>query len=89
MKGTEQGTGLLNQQNFDHNVKEIKNVYEEYLLSCGQFDERMFLNDFVVVKGTGSLPSSPRSEKCTSFATTIGSGHLIKCNLSQVAYTRI
>ena len=42
--------GLIEQTNFDHNIKEIKNSYEEYLLSCGEFDERMFLNDDESVK---------------------------------------
>ncbi|RXG73126.1 Retinoblastoma-like protein 1 [Armadillidium vulgare] len=51
LKGTSEGTGLIEQTNFDHNVKEIKNAYEEYLLNCGEFDERMFLNNAMVIKG--------------------------------------
>lgn len=60
LKGGIEGTGLLEQANFDHNVKEVKNAYEEYLLSYGEFDERMFLNEDEVVKGVtvASPPST-------------------------------
>ncbi|XP_064097871.1 retinoblastoma-like protein 1 [Macrobrachium nipponense] len=59
LKGGSEGTGLLEQANFDHNVKEVKNAYEEYLLSYGEFDERMFLNEDDVVKAVaGSSPPS-------------------------------
>ncbi|KAK8737179.1 hypothetical protein OTU49_004828 [Cherax quadricarinatus] len=59
LKGGAEGTGLLEQTNFDHNVKEVKNAYEEYLLSYGEFDERMFLNEDEVVKGVaGASPPS-------------------------------
>ncbi|KAG7174815.1 retinoblastoma 1-like [Homarus americanus] len=59
LKGGVEGTGLLEQANFDHNLKEVKNAYEEYLLSYGEFDERMFLNEDEVVKGaTGTSPPS-------------------------------
>uniref|UniRef100_A0A0P4WAI6 Retinoblastoma-like protein 1 n=1 Tax=Scylla olivacea TaxID=85551 RepID=A0A0P4WAI6_SCYOL len=63
LKGGGEGTGLLEQANFDHNVKEVKNAYEEYLLSYGEFDERMFLNEDEVV--TGSIGASPPSTKAT------------------------
>ncbi|XP_045109253.1 retinoblastoma-like protein 1 isoform X2 [Portunus trituberculatus] len=63
LKGGGEGTGLLEQANFDHNVKEVKNAYEEYLLSYGEFDERMFLNEDEVV--TGSVGASPPSTKAT------------------------
>ncbi|KAK4301850.1 hypothetical protein Pmani_026025 [Petrolisthes manimaculis] len=59
LKGSVDGTGLLEQANFDHNVKEVKNSYEEYLLSYGEFDERMFLNEDEVVTGvSGASPPS-------------------------------
>ncbi|XP_027226820.2 retinoblastoma-like protein 1 [Penaeus vannamei] len=58
LKGGIEGTGLLEQANFDHNVKEVKNAYEEYLLSYGEFDERMFLNEDEVVRGV-TITSPP------------------------------
>ncbi|KAK7075859.1 Retinoblastoma-like protein 1 [Halocaridina rubra] len=59
LKGDPEGRGLLEQANFGHNVKEVKNAYEEYLLSYGEFDERMFLNEDDVVKTiAGSSPPS-------------------------------
>ncbi|KAB7496710.1 Retinoblastoma-like protein 1 [Armadillidium nasatum] len=60
LKGTSEGTGLIEQSHFDHNVKEIKNAYEEYLLNCGEFDERMFLNNAMVIKGSSRISSPVR-----------------------------
>lgn len=35
--------GLLDQNSFDLNMKAINKLYEEYVLSVGDFDERIFL----------------------------------------------
>ena len=37
--------GLLDQETFDLNWKNVNKRYEEYLLSCGNFDERAFLGE--------------------------------------------
>uniref|UniRef100_A0A8D8SBL7 Retinoblastoma-like protein 1 n=1 Tax=Cacopsylla melanoneura TaxID=428564 RepID=A0A8D8SBL7_9HEMI len=39
-------TGLLEAQNFDYNFKVVNKMYEEYILSVGDFDERIFLPKF-------------------------------------------
>jgi hypothetical protein len=36
-------SGILEQGRFDHNFKQVNRVYEEYVLSEGDFDERIFL----------------------------------------------
>ena len=38
-------TGLLELGNFEHNVKSIRKEYEAYVLSIGEYDERVFLGD--------------------------------------------
>ncbi|XP_050352885.1 retinoblastoma-like protein 2 isoform X1 [Nymphalis io] len=38
-------TGLLDIGNFDVNVKSLNNLYETYVLSVGEFDERIFLGE--------------------------------------------
>jgi len=36
-------SGILEQGRFDHNYKQVNKAYEEYVLSEGDFDERIFL----------------------------------------------
>jgi hypothetical protein len=36
-------SGILEQGRFDHNYKTVNKAYEEYVLSEGDFDERIFL----------------------------------------------
>ena len=38
-------TGLLELGNFEYNVKSIRKEYEAYVLSIGEYDERVFLGD--------------------------------------------
>ena len=46
MKGDSDSlTGLLEPENFEHNVKSIRKEYEAYVLSIGEYDERVFLGD--------------------------------------------
>ncbi|XP_072943092.1 retinoblastoma-like protein 1 isoform X2 [Epargyreus clarus] len=46
LKGnSDQLTGLLEIGNFDLNVKSLNNLYETYVLSVGEFDERIFLGE--------------------------------------------
>lgn len=84
LKGGAEGTALLEQANFDHNVKEVKNAYEEYLLSYGEFDERMFLNEDEVV--TGSIGTSPPSTRTTHLDSPVDSSSMRQArrNLVQV-----
>lgn len=35
--------GILEKENFDTNFKQLNNKYESYVLSVGDFDERIFL----------------------------------------------
>ncbi|XP_020631199.1 retinoblastoma-like protein 1 [Orbicella faveolata] len=46
LKGNEENlTGILDQGNFEQNCKSVNKEYEEYVLSVGDFDERIFLDD--------------------------------------------
>ncbi|CAG9564114.1 unnamed protein product [Danaus chrysippus] len=46
LKGNnDQLTGLLDIGNFDSNLKSLNNLYETYVLSVGEFDERIFLGE--------------------------------------------
>lgn len=89
LKGGPEGTALLEQANFDHNVKEVKNAYEEYLLSLGEFDERMFLNEDEVV--TGSIGASPPSTRTTHLESPVDSSSMRQArrNLVQVHNTSL
>ncbi|XP_047519291.1 retinoblastoma-like protein 1 [Pieris napi] len=42
---SEDHLGILDIGNFDVNVKSLNNLYETYVLSVGEFDERIFLGD--------------------------------------------
>lgn len=35
---------LISVENFEENFKKLNNIYETYILNCGQFDERVFLS---------------------------------------------
>lgn len=89
LKGGPEGTALLEQANFDHNVKEVKNAYEEYLLSYGEFDERMFLNEDEVV--TGSIGASSPSTKATHLDSPVDSSSMRQArrNLVQVCFSNL
>ena len=51
MKGTEkEGFDILEQTVFDSNFKNLKKAYDEHVLNCGDFDERMFLDSENLVK---------------------------------------
>ena len=65
-------------------MKEVKNAYEEYLLSYGEFDERMFLNDDEVV--TGSIGASPPSTKAAHLDSPVDTSSMRQArrNLVQV-----
>ena len=63
-------TGLLEPANFEHNVKSIRKEYESYVLSIGEYDERVFLGNDAEEDigtpanaggGTSSKPSTPIS----------------------------
>lgn len=41
LKGDSQS--IISVENFDTNFKKLNDLYETYILSCGQFDERIFL----------------------------------------------
>lgn len=44
LKGTaDTGMKILSLENFDVNFKKINDLYETYILSCGEIDERIFL----------------------------------------------
>ncbi|CAH2207732.1 jg23241, partial [Pararge aegeria aegeria] len=46
LKGnSDQLTGLLDIGSFDANLKSLNNLYETYVLSVGEFDERIFLGE--------------------------------------------
>ncbi|CAB3999055.1 retinoblastoma 1, partial [Paramuricea clavata] len=46
LKGAEKSfTGLLELNNFEANGKSVSRAYEEYVLSSGDFDERVFLSE--------------------------------------------
>ena len=53
-------TGLLELGNFEHNLKSIRKEYEAYVLSIGEYDERVFLgNDAEEDIGTPAKDSNP------------------------------
>lgn len=37
-------TSITSMENFESNFKKLNDLYETYILSCGQFDERVFLS---------------------------------------------
>lgn len=40
-------TGILDIGYFDVNLKALNNLYETYILSVGEFDERIFLGNYI------------------------------------------
>jgi len=38
--------GIIQIGNFEHNLKTLNSSYETYVLSCGEIDERIFLEQF-------------------------------------------
>ncbi|XP_046842187.1 retinoblastoma-like protein 1 [Xenia sp. Carnegie-2017] len=51
LKGGEKSlSGLLDLYNFESNLKNVSHEYEEYVLSSGDFDERVFLSDSAEVE---------------------------------------
>ena len=67
-------TGLLEPGNFEHNVKSIRKEYEAYVLSVGEYDERVFLGDDadedIGTPGLGSGNSKETSDSANSSAIT-------------------
>lgn len=43
---SDNSTGILNPSIFDTNFNNLKKTYEEYLLTKGGFDERIFLGNY-------------------------------------------
>ncbi|XP_076033426.1 retinoblastoma-like protein 1 [Oratosquilla oratoria] len=82
LKGGAEGTGLIEQTNFDHNVKEVRNAYEEYLLSFGEFDERMFLNEDDVTRG-GPSPTQTHTSAHFDSPVELGNPRQARRNLGQ------
>ena len=77
---------MIEQGNFEHNTKEIKNAYEESLLSCGEFDERMFLNEGTLVRGNSRVSSPVYKKGDLSGSSLVMSPKVrsARINLSQV-----
>lgn len=59
-------TGLLAKGDFESNLKSVNIIYETYVLSCGEFDERIVLDHYQF--GSNSLgASTSKSEKEKQF----------------------
>ena len=66
-------TGLLEPANFEHNVKSIRKEYESYVLSIGEYDERVFLgNDAEEDIGTPANAGGGNSSKPSTPISTEG-----------------
>lgn len=37
--------GIISNENFERNVKSLNSAYEQYVLSVGEFDERILLSN--------------------------------------------
>ena len=60
LKGSVTGLTLLECQNFEYNVKEVRNAYETNLLKSGELDERMYLsNDPVLATSASPVSTAP------------------------------
>ena len=45
LKGDSEGlSGLIDENSFEHNYRRMEKEYEEYVLTEGDFDERMYLS---------------------------------------------
>ena len=64
-KAVLQGASLLDQANFDTNCRNLRKDYETYVLSIGEYDERVFLGEEAPAElGTPSdLPSQDLGER--------------------------
>ena len=65
-------TGLIDEAVFEHNVKRLEKEYEEYVLTEGDFDERMYLSelrqsDFVMDQGDSQLEALRQSMGLKAF----------------------
>lgn len=49
LKGIYEQLGILDIGYFDQNLKSLNNLYETYVLSVGEFDERIFLGEYSVI----------------------------------------
>ncbi|XP_045537437.1 retinoblastoma-like protein 1 [Papilio machaon] len=69
LKGnSDQLTGLLDIGNFDANLKSLNNLYETYVLSVGEFDERIFLGEHANEQiGTKKVSGEEISQVIASF----------------------
>ncbi|XP_069675672.1 retinoblastoma-like protein 1 isoform X2 [Periplaneta americana] len=59
-------SGILEQGRFDYNYKAVSRAYEEYVLSEGDFDERIFLVECKRLRALG-----PRAKRCHLVAALI------------------
>lgn len=65
-------TGLLAKGDFESNLKSLNNIYETYVLSCGEFDERIVLDHYQF--GSNCLgASTSKSEKQQQMDESINS----------------
>ncbi|XP_049877325.1 retinoblastoma-like protein 1 [Pectinophora gossypiella] len=69
LKGdSEELSGLLDIGNFDTNLKSLNNTYETYVLSVGEFDERIFLGEHANEQiGTRRVSGDEISQVIASF----------------------
>ncbi|CAH2042268.1 unnamed protein product, partial [Iphiclides podalirius] len=69
LKGNcDQLAGLLDIGNFDVNLKSLNNLYETYVLSVGEFDERIFLGEHANEQiGTKKVSGDEISQVIASF----------------------
>jgi retinoblastoma-like protein 1 len=56
---------MLTTENFEPNFKKLNDLYETFILSCGQFDERVFLYAKPAAQGVNSqlIPQTPLSHQ--------------------------
>lgn len=66
-------SGILEQGRFDHNYKTVNRIYEEYVLSEGDFDERIFLGKIL-----GNLIMFIFAIKCNLLTHSVSDNVLIK-----------
>jgi retinoblastoma-like protein 1 len=64
---------LITIDNFDNNFKKVNDLYERYILSCGEFDERIFLKHF---KMGSKYYGGPTDDVEKSYSTNDSAGKL-------------